>query len=328
VSLFGLRFDFRNPPFAGTTMAERYRAALDMAAWADRLGFAFVVLSEHHGSADGYLPSPVTMAAAVAARTEQMRIQIAALIASFHDPLRLAEDLAVVDLISNGRLDVVIANGYVPDEFAMFDAPVDRRVGRTIETVRALKGAWTAEPFEFRGRTVRVTPAPFQPGGPSVALGGSSEAAARRAARLGDGFLPSTSEVWKHYRDEMLRLGHPDPGPGFPADTGMFHLAHDREKGWAEIAPYALHEVNTYGEWMISGGVGGSGGYEPVSDPEVLRETGQYRVLTPDDLLAELEDKGSFGFALFHPMMGGIPPAVAWGSLHLFEDEVLPRLPT
>jgi alkanesulfonate monooxygenase SsuD/methylene tetrahydromethanopterin reductase-like flavin-dependent oxidoreductase (luciferase family) len=326
VSFFGLRFDFRNPAIGGTTVAERYRAALDMTAWADRLGFVYAVLSEHHGSPDGYLPSPLPMAAAIAARTERIRIQIAALIAPFHDPLRLAEDLAVVDQISNGRLDIVVANGYVPGEFAMFGAPIEERVKRTVETVRALKDAWTGEPFEFRGRTVQVTPAACQPGGPKISLGGSTEAAARRAARIADGFVPSTPEVWSYYRDEMLQLGKPDPGPGYGANTGMFHLCHDRDKGWAQIAPYAMHEMNAYGDWLQSGGVSG-GGYEPISDADTLRETGQYRVLTPDDLVAQLEEQGPFGFALFHPMMGGIPPDVAWESLQLFEHEVLPRLP-
>lgn len=130
-----MRFDLRNPPLAGTSMEERYRAALDMSEWADRLGFASVTLSEHHGSDDGYLPSPVAMAAAIAARTERIRIGIAALVASFHDPLRLAEDLAVVDLVSGGRLDVVITNGYVAREFATFGQPLSRRARRTAETV-------------------------------------------------------------------------------------------------------------------------------------------------------------------------------------------------
>jgi hypothetical protein len=84
--------------------------------------------------------------------------------------------------------------------------------------------------------------------------------------------------------------------------------------------------MNAYGDWLQSGGVSG-GGYEPISDADTLRETGQYRVLTPDDLVAQLEEQGPFGFALFHPMMGGIPPDVAWESLQLFEHEVLPRLP-
>ena len=120
MALYGIRFDLRNPKVAGTTMTERYRAAIEMVEWADRLGFLIVVLSEHHASEDGYLPSPLTMAAAMAARSQNIRIQIAAIVASFHDPLRLAEDVAVVDLISGGRLDLVVTNGYVGREFAMF----------------------------------------------------------------------------------------------------------------------------------------------------------------------------------------------------------------
>lgn len=195
MSLFGLRFDFRNPDFAGTTMAERYEAALDMAEWADRLGFVIIVLSEHHGSDDGYLPSPLAMAAAMAARTKQARIRIAALIAPFHDPLRVAEDVAVVDLLSNGRLDLVVANGYVPGEFAMFGCELSDRVRRTTESVATMKQAWTGEPFEFRGRTVQIRPTPAQPGGPPVILGGSGPNVLKRVIAYGDGWMPNRGEV-------------------------------------------------------------------------------------------------------------------------------------
>jgi alkanesulfonate monooxygenase SsuD/methylene tetrahydromethanopterin reductase-like flavin-dependent oxidoreductase (luciferase family) len=324
--LFGIRFDFRNPPIGGTTMTERYRAALDMVEWADEHGFVMAILSEHHGAEDGYLPSPLIMAAAVAARTKTIRIEIAAIVASFHDPLRLAEDAAVVDLISGGRLDLVVANGYVGREFTMFDRPQSERAVRVKEAVQTLREAWTGEPFEYRGRTVRVTPKPHQDGGPQLLLGGSSEPAARRAARIGDGFVPSSPDLWSSYRDEMLRLGKADPGPYLGGDTSFFHLASDVEQGWAAIAPYAMHEMNAYGNWMAEAGVGAIGGYHEVSDSDSLRKTGQYRVLTPDDLVADLKEKGPAGFAMFHPMMGGIPPKLAWESLRLFEREVLPRL--
>jgi alkanesulfonate monooxygenase SsuD/methylene tetrahydromethanopterin reductase-like flavin-dependent oxidoreductase (luciferase family) len=326
MAFFGLRFDLRNPSFAGTTMAERYAAALDMSEWADRLGFVAITLSEHHGSDDGYLPSPVAMASAIAGRTATARLSIAALVAPFHDPLRLAEDLAVLDLLSNGRLDVVVTNGYVGREFAMFDRRLADRPRATEEVVTTLRQAWTGEPFEYRGRTVQITPAPCQPGGPSISLGGSSEPAARRAARLGCGFSPSTAPIWDFYRDEVIALGRPDPGPHPGGGTDFFHLATDRDKGWDEIAPFALHEANSYGQWMAEAGVGDAGGYVPSADADALRQTGQYRVLTPDDLVAELAAKGPYGFALFHPMMGGIPPELAWSSLRLFEEEVLPRV--
>jgi alkanesulfonate monooxygenase SsuD/methylene tetrahydromethanopterin reductase-like flavin-dependent oxidoreductase (luciferase family) len=326
VSFFGLRFDLRNPEFAGTTMAERYEAALDMAEWADRLGFVVIVLSEHHGSDDGYLPSPLAMAAAMAARTKQARIRVAALIAPFHDPLRLAEDIAVVDLVSNGRLDIVLANGYVPGEFAMFGCDLSERVRRTTEAVTTLKQAWTGEPFEFRGRVVQVRPAPAQPGGPKIVLGGSGPKAARRAARIADDFMPSDGSLWDVYREEVLAQGRPDPGPYVGGDTSAFHVALDAEQGWKEYAPFAMHEVNAYGEWMASAGIGIEGGYVSTDDADALRTTGQYRVLTPDDLAAEIRAKGELGFTLFHPMVGGVPPEMAWESLHLFEHEVLPRL--
>lgn len=326
MALFGIRFDFRNPKVANTTMAERYAAALDMIEWADGHGFLLAILSEHHGSDDGYLPSPLPMAAAMAARSRNIRIQIAAMVAALHDPLRLAEDLAVVDLISGGRLDLVITNGYVASEFAMFDRSLSERVKRTTELVGVLRDAWTGEPFEYGGRAVRVTPAPHQEGGPKIAMGGSTEPAARRAARLGDGFMPSTPELWEFYRDEHAKLGHPDPGPYLGGDTSFFHLATDADAGWEAIAPYAMHEVNAYGEWMAEAGTSDTGGYKPVADADALRETGQYRVITPDEMVADLKEQGPFGFALFHPMMGGIPPALAWASLRLFETDVLPRL--
>src|SRR4051794_15613083 len=120
--LFGMRFDFRNPAIAGTTMADRYAAALAMAEWADTLGCVNIAVSEHHGSPDGYLPSPIPMLAAMAARTQNVRFMIAALIAPFHDPLRLAEDMSVLDNLSRGRVDLIVAGGYVHEEFAMFDA--------------------------------------------------------------------------------------------------------------------------------------------------------------------------------------------------------------
>src|SRR5437763_16879091 len=177
--LFGLRFDFRNPSFADTSFADRYAAALDMAEWADRLGCVSIALSEHHCSPDGYLPSPLPMLAAMAARTTDVRFMVAALIAPFYDPLRLAEDMSVLDHLSKGRVDLIVAGGYVREEFAMYGVPMSERGERVTETVATLRAAFAGEPFEFRGPTVRVTPPPHRPGGPAIILRRSRAAAAR-----------------------------------------------------------------------------------------------------------------------------------------------------
>ncbi|WP_436790714.1 LLM class flavin-dependent oxidoreductase [Yinghuangia sp. YIM S10712] len=318
---FALRFDFRNPEMAGTSMADRYSAALDMAEWAEGLGCGMITVSEHHGSDDGYLPSPIPMLAAMAARTKNARLLIAALIAPFHDPLRLAEDLVFVDNLSRGRVDLIVAGGYVREEFAMFDVPMKERGKRVTETIATLKAAFTGEPFEYQGRTVHVTPAPFRPGGPGLLLGGSSEPAARRAARIADGFVPSVPAVWDFYRDEVVKLGRPDPGPCPIGENRLVALAEDPDEGWERMAPYFLHESNAYGKWQAQDNVASP--FHSVADTDRLRETGQYRVLTPDQLIAELK-AAPVPYVQFHPLCGGMPIELAWSSLRLFEKEVMP----
>jgi alkanesulfonate monooxygenase SsuD/methylene tetrahydromethanopterin reductase-like flavin-dependent oxidoreductase (luciferase family) len=321
--MLALRFDLRNPAFAGTSASERVRAAVEMAAWADQRGCVSISISEHHGSDDGYLPSPIVLAAAIAARTKTTRIGIAALIAPFYEPLRLAEDLAVLDGISAGRIDLIIGSGYVAEELDMFGVAPTERGHRMTEVVETLRAAWTGEPFEFRGRTVRVTPEPHQPGGPAIVLGGSSDAAARRAARLGDGFVPSNGDCWEAYRDELRLLGKADPGPREMRGMVTTLLADDPDAAWDELVPYFLHDTNKYAEWLDNNGM--TGPYRTMTVDE-LRASGTYRILTPSAFTDELAIQGEMAFAFFHPMVGGIPPERAWVSLRLFEERVVPEL--
>jgi alkanesulfonate monooxygenase SsuD/methylene tetrahydromethanopterin reductase-like flavin-dependent oxidoreductase (luciferase family) len=257
----------------------------------------------------------------MAARTTNVRFMIAALIAPFHDPLRLAEDMVVLDNLSKGRVDLIVAGGYVHEEFAMFDVPMNERAKRVTETVTTLKAAFTGEPFDYRGRTVRVTPTPFRPGGPSISLGGSSEPAARRAARIADGFIPSVPEVWEFYRDEVQQLGRPDPGPSPIGENTVVALAEDPDKGWEQMAPFFLHETNAYGVWQAQDDIASP--FHTVADIDQLRATGQYRVLAPEQFVKE-QQAAPFAFAFFHPLCGGMPIELAWSSLRLFEHEVLP----
>src|SRR5205807_2014476 len=178
VAIVGLRYDLRSAPFAATTHPELYAACLDQSAWAEERDVAQLVsLSEHHGMEDGFLPSPFTMAAAIAARTSKLPITIAAALFPLHDPIRLAEQIAIADLIARGRISIVAGAGYAVHEFEM--AGIDRKQrGRLLEeSIEVMRKAWTGEPFEYRGRTIRVTPTPFTKPHPMILLGGSSEAA-------------------------------------------------------------------------------------------------------------------------------------------------------
>jgi alkanesulfonate monooxygenase SsuD/methylene tetrahydromethanopterin reductase-like flavin-dependent oxidoreductase (luciferase family) len=323
--LFGLRFDLRNPSFAGVTAAERVKAALDMCEWADRRGAFALTVSEHHGTDDGYLPSPLVMAGAIAARTGNAMITVAAVVAPLHDPLRLAEDAAVVDLVSGGRLALVVGAGYRSSEFEMFAVPMHERAQRVTEAIRTLRAAWTGEPFEYRGRTVRVTPTPTSPGGPALLMGGSSEGAARRAARISDGFVPSEPECWEHYRDECIKLGKPDPGPCRITGFGdQVVLAEDVEAAWGELGPYFLYETQAYGTWeQEAAATGRPATFRAMSSIDEVRASGQYRILTPDEWAKDLAVTNEPQMPVFHPMVGGVPPALAWRHLHLFEEAFL-----
>lgn len=318
----GLRFDFRNPAFAGTSMADRYDAALEMAEWAESLNIPIsLTVSEHHGSQDGYIPSPQLMLAAMAARTNKAQLCIAALIAPFHDPLRMAEDYCVLDNLSRGRIRIIVAAGYAPHEFEMFGVPLKERVKRVVEMVETLKNAFTGNPFVYRGRTVHITPGPFRPGGPKVILGGSSEPAARRAAHIADGFQPTHNACWEFYRDEMIKLGKPDPGLQVSQESSVYVIGHEPESDWDKRAPFFLHETNAYGEWREV--ANNPGQFDVVDDYTALKSTGRYTVFTPEQFIAKLKEMPTPS-ANFHPLCGGMPIDLAWNSLRLFEKEVLP----
>ncbi len=319
-----LRYDLRNPALAGVSVADRYAAALEQIAWGEQHGFRTVTLSEHHGTADSYLPSPFVFGAAVAARTERIRIRIAALIAPLHDPLRIAEDAAVLDQLSRGRLELVVANGYVPSEFAMFDKELSQRVPAVVETIETLQAAWTGEPFDFRGRRVTVTPRPYREPRPGIFLGGSSAGAARRAARIADVFFPSDGTHWDAYRAAVVERGGPDFGPMPPIAPRFIHVCEDVEQGWADVGPYVANDRNSYGTWAAEAGL--DTGHRPVTEDNGLRDDPEYRVLTPEQCVELLVDLGPSATLPMTPMMGGVPPEIAWSSLRLLVDRVVPEL--
>jgi alkanesulfonate monooxygenase SsuD/methylene tetrahydromethanopterin reductase-like flavin-dependent oxidoreductase (luciferase family) len=154
-------------------------------------------------------------------------------------------------------------------------------------------------------------------------LGGSSKAAAERAARIADGFIPTDAEYWQYYVEEVIRLGRPDPGPCPIGSTVTVALAEDPAKGWEQMAPFFMHEMNAYGAWQAQEGLANP--YRTVANIDELRASGNYRVITPGKMIEE--QKGSaFPFAMFHPLCGGMPIELAWSSLQLLEREVLPML--
>jgi len=284
-----------------------------------------VVLSEHHGVEDGFLPAPVDLATAIGATTQRIAISISALLVTMHDPVRLAEELAIADLVSGGRLSVVLGTGYRQEEFDMAGIAWGDRNRILEEYLTVLRKAWTGEYFEWRGRRIRVRPTPKTPGGPFLLLGGSSSESARRAARMSMFFSPADSDeaVIAAYNDECTKVGFAGFAMAPPKElAGFVHVSNDPERDWHRIAPYALHEAQTYASWQRAGQQSAVS-LKAVSTIDDLKCSGVYRVVTPTECV---EMYRSVGALVLHPLMGGIPPELAQESLDLFESAVLPVL--
>jgi alkanesulfonate monooxygenase SsuD/methylene tetrahydromethanopterin reductase-like flavin-dependent oxidoreductase (luciferase family) len=249
--LSALRFNMTNVPDSAGHHADRYRAALEMAAYADNRGFTAISCEEHHLAATGWLPAPLILAAALAGRTEQVRISVNALLVPLYDPLRLAEDIAVLDNIAAGRFSFIAGIGYRPEEYSAVGKDWHQRGRLMDECLELMLKAWGDEPFEYRGRLVNVTPKPRTRPHPMFFVGGMSAAAATRAARFGLPFSPPMPmpDIESVYLKELAKLGN--RGFVFRPDNGntVTHLSNDPEAAWARCGRFFLNEATEYSAW-------------------------------------------------------------------------------
>lgn len=328
----GVWYDFRNPARWRVPWQQLYAETLDQAAYTEELGFSSIWLSEHHFSEEGYLPSLAAVLGTLAARTSHTRLGTAVLLAPLHHPLRLAEDLAVVDQLSGGRLDVGLAPGYKPDEFAVLKVPKRERGARTDETIEILQLAWRGERFSYTGRhfqfdDVIVAPPPVQPGGPPIWVGGNSLAAARRAAQHGICFMPDSGagiDLYDAYRTQLPTTS----GPPRVATNRVLFAAASRDKAWEICGPHFLFQFNAYRQWFSAAGDDDTHGTE-LTDPAVLSPE-HYFVGTPDDILAAIQaSQQRLGYEelVFWARPPGMPIEHATASLELIAKHVLPALP-
>jgi alkanesulfonate monooxygenase SsuD/methylene tetrahydromethanopterin reductase-like flavin-dependent oxidoreductase (luciferase family) len=332
--MYQLRFSMRTPD-EGRPPAEEaaartaaYQCAIDMVAWGEQHGNVAAVISEHHASPDGYIPSPLILASAMAARTESTIIVVAALLGLLYDPIRLAEDLAVLDHVSAGRVMCVVGMGYRDEEYQLFGVDPATRAQQMEDLLIVLRRAWTGEPFVHPTRgTIQVTPAPATSGGPPLAYGGHTTAAARRAARHGVLFLAETSgdHLREAYEEEARNLQVEAPGCQLtsPGTATTAFVADDLDAAWAELGPRMLNEIRLYREWNRTAGKSGIASLSESDTVDDLRaEQGGYRIYTS----AEAAELASSGQVLsLEPLCGGLPPERAWHYLRAAAAAVAPR---
>ncbi len=257
------------PPDSNRTFTEEYAETLELVKLTESSGLDAAWVSEHHFAADGYLPSLLPMLAAFAAVTDRIELGTGVVLAPFHDPVRLAEDFAVVDQLSGGRTVAGFGIGWRDEEFRAFGIPTKQRVGRMTELVEILRLAWTEQRFDYSGRhfrysSVAVTPKPARL--PPILIGGFVDEAVRRAGRIGDGYI--SSRVPPERLEQALSLaaearrdaGH--TGPPLVAMLQNAFVTNDPERDWATVRAGIGHQLGTYAGWR--------GGTDVEAKPLVL----------------------------------------------------------
>ncbi|BBX95262.1 LLM class flavin-dependent oxidoreductase [Mycobacterium lacus] len=321
--MFTLRFDMRAPAW-GAPPAALYAAVPEMCAWAEDRGCLAAVLCEHHGSEDGYLPSPLMLAPAIAARTKRLALSLI-LILPFYEPIRLAEDMAILDILSGGRASYILALGYRPEEFEHFGLALGDRGRLANEKLGLLRRLLAGETVVADGRRITVTPRPRTAGGPALMWGGGSLAAARRAGRYGLGMLANADVDGMREAYEAACREHGNrPGPTlFPgSDTpSVTFVADDVDRAWSELGEYLFHDARSYAEW--NPGNRTSAGISHVASVDELRATSKSHVIIS---VSEAISRVRAGQMLtLSPLCGGLPPEIAWPYLTRVGEIVLPE---
>jgi probable F420-dependent oxidoreductase len=325
------------PAASGRNFEQEYSEYLDLVRTVEDAGLDAAWVSEHHFSEDGYLPSLVPMLAAFAAVTKRIELGTGVVLAPFHDPIRLAEDFAVVDQLSGGRVICGLGIGWRDEEFRAFDIDVKTRVRRTSEIVEILRRSWTEDRFDFDGRHysyegISVTPKPARV--PPILLGGFVDDAIRRAGRIGDGYISSRAQIdrvreaFEMAAEERVKSGR--EGAPIVGILQNAFVTEDPDRDWPMVRDGIGHQLGVYAGWREGTDVAGKPLQVKPPDDETIRRTTAYG--TPAEVVDYLtplaEVLGTYPEAhlvlrLHYPGMAAAPAARA---IELLASDVAPAL--
>lgn len=340
---FGLLLAFENPKPWQVPAARLCQSMIHQAVLAEELGYDNAWTCEHHGT-DEYFPSQFPLLAAMAARTTRIRLGTFIVILPLYHPLQVAEEAATLDVLSEGRFDLGVGQGYVVDEYAAYGISRRERPSHLEEGLSIIKGLWTQETFSFDGKHFRVgsfslRPRPVQKPHPPIWGAGLTEKAIDRVARHGCHFASAGSAAAHRLYDESLRRYGHDPKDFYKAALRLVYLADTRERAWEECAPHVLHRMRVYTEKLNEAAdvrwEGGYFGVDPLPVPEGLRTAqglhffgAPFIVGTPEDAIREIEryqQETGVTHLVMWMQIGGMDPRRAEHSMQLFAREVIPH---
>ena len=331
---FGLYASIADPP-RGEHLDRCIDEVIAEAQLAESVGFDSCFFGEHHQDKDGFLPSPLIVATAVAARTRTLRVGTSVILLPLHHPVRLAEDVITLDLVSKGRLVVGVGIGYQPADFDAYAVPMDERRARFEESFEILRLAFAGESFSFRGKhyafdDVRITPRPYQTSGPPLWIGASVPAAARRAGRIADGFVGTPSTGMDNARSLATIYKDAAKEAGRPAQVVQMRdawVARSRAEADQVYGPHVMTAYKYYWDNKLA-----EFRSIPAGTPFTLEHLAPDRLILgdPETCVREFkrwrEATGAeyFLLRLRHAHSGGPPHEQIMETIRLFGERVLP----
>jgi len=326
---FGYIYDFRNPPQWHKPWAEHYADTLDFITWTETAGFTGAWVPEHHTAKDGYVPSPMVPLAAIAARTHKIRLGTGIALAPLQHPVRFAEDAALLDILSNGRLDIQLAIGYRKRETEMYGVDFKKRGRMFDEFLEIVTRLWSGETVSFEGEHYTLHNAKIMPppvGRIPLYIGGFAEKALERVAKYGDGYFgdPRASDTYK----EKLRAAGKDPESARIRIPSLFTaVARNPAEAIDELAPFFHHVNNSYAEWNHEDkAIGQEGPPLSLMSLEDYKASNSLDIITPGeaiDKFKRMQEK----IPLEHVMMAlpaGMAPEKFKKYAKVFAEEVIP----
>jgi len=327
---FGYLYDFRNPPQWQRRWEDVYAETLDFIAWTETLGFDGAWVPEHHLSPDGYMPSPLVALAAIAARTRKLRIGSGVALAPLYDPVRFAQDCAVLNIVAGGRLEMALAIGYRRREYAAYGLKFNERGARFDEFLEIVTRLWAGEEVTFSGRFFQIDKARLSPGpqGPiPLHIGGFVDKALDRVARYGDSYYGNTEFADTYI--EKLKLHGKDPASARVMVPGLtVAVAEDPEAAMEDIGPHYHHLNNVYAGWMEEDKkIGIADAALAEMDFDSFRTSGILKIVTPGQAIDMFRAMKAKTPSLDHFMMcmpPGMEPDRFRPYAELFAREVIP----
>mgnify|MGYP003639929364 CR=1 FL=1 len=328
----------QDPP-KGENVARLIDEIIEQAKVCEDVGFDGFFFTEHHQQEDGYLPSPVLMAGLVGMHTTTLKVGTCVLLMPLYHPIRLAEDIAIVDQATKGRFIAAAAGiAYQPADFDAVGVPQRQRVRRTEEGVEILRQAWTGEPFSYASKyhtieNVRVTPKPYQDGGPPIWLAGWAPPGLTRAGRMADAWIADPiqsvgviKDYADQYRAEAKKHGR-EPSVILMRDCVI-------GDNWADTVAKSGPTMHTHRWYYEFGGYVEDEYIKDIKSPDELT----FDILAKDRLIAgspaECLDQLQMWSDVVKPdylmlrmrQPGGPPQAEALDDIRRFGEQVIPKL--